>query len=85
MKATIKLYEPKHEHLKTTTKRGVKKAFKWIIEIGPFVFIKPSEESAVNFLASKGFVMSSDFTHYYHKYKSDDQFNLERNYIKCSS
>lgn len=82
MRVTIKLYEPKEDCLKTTTKRGVKKRFKWVIEIGPFVFIKPSQESAMNFLAAKGFVMSSDFTHYYHKYKSDDQFNLEKNYIK---
>ena len=82
MIATISLYEPKEDRLKTVTKRGAKKRFKYVVEIGPFVFIKPSEESAVNFLSKKGFVHSSDFTHYYHKYKSDDQFNLERNYIK---
>jgi hypothetical protein len=82
MIATISLYEPKEEVLKTVTKRGAKKTFKYVIEIGAFVFIKPSEESACNFLAKKGFVLSSDFTHYYHKYKSDDQLNLENNYIK---
>lgn len=82
MIATITLYEPKEEKLKTVTKRGNKKRFKYVVEIGPFVFIKPSEAAACNFLAKKGFVHSSDFTYYYHKYKSDDQLNLERNYVK---
>ena len=82
MIATIKLYEPKEDRLKTVTKIGTKKRFKYVVEIGPFVFIKPSEKSASDFLAKKGFVHSSDFTHYYHKYKSDDQLNLQANYIK---
>lgn len=82
MIATISLYEPLHDHLKTISKSGRKKAHKYIIEFGPFVFIKPSEQSAINFLTKKGFVLNEDFKTYSHKYKSDDQINLEKNYHK---
>ncbi|MFN4026452.1 MAG: hypothetical protein ACK4IZ_03300 [Flavobacterium sp.] len=58
MIATISLYEPLHDHLKTVNKRGTIKTFKWVVEFGPFVFIKPSEESAHNFLVKKGFVLN---------------------------
>ena len=82
MIATIKLYEPNHDHLKVKTNhRGLRK-FVWVIEYGAFVFIKPSEESASRFLAKKGFVLSNDYTHWVHKFQSDDQENLQRLYTK---
>lgn len=82
MKATITLYEPNHDHLKVKTKyRGLRK-FVWVVEYGPFVFIKPSEESAIRFLTKKGFVLDDSCTHWYNKYESDDQENLKRLYTK---
>ena len=82
MIATISLYEPLHESLKTVNKRGTVKKFKYVVEFGPFVFIKPSESSAHNFLLKTGFVLNDDCATYSHKYKSDDQLNLERLYKK---
>lgn len=82
MIATIKLYEPNHDHLKVKTKHRGLRRFVWVIEYGALVFIKPSEESAVRFLTKQGFVLSDDCSYYEHKYQSYDQENLKSNYTK---
>ena len=83
MEAYVNLYEPKHDHLKVKNKRGQLRAFVYVVEIGAIVKICPSQRSADNYLKKLGYVLSDDCTHYYHKYKSEDQINLERNYIKA--
>ncbi len=81
MKATIELYEPLHEHLKTKTKGGDLKKFKHVVKIGPIIVIKPSEESAVKYLHDLGFRLNETME-YELKYKSEGELNLERNYRK---
>lgn len=81
MIATIELYEPLHDHLKTKTKYGKLRAFKYVVKIGPFVIIKPSETSAHNYLTKMGFVLNDDIK-YELKRKSKDELFLERNYRK---
>lgn len=78
--AWIRLYEPNHDHLKTKTKHKGLKRFVWVVEIGPFMIVKPSENSAYNFLTKMGYVLSDDCTHYVPKYKSEQQIEIERNY-----
>ena len=82
MIATIELYEPLHDHLKTKTKWGELKPFKWVVRIGPIVIIKPSESSAHKYLTDLGFVLNEYCTGYDSKYKSEDEKILERCYRK---
>lgn len=84
MIATIELYEPLHDYLKTKTKYGKLKAFKYVVTVGPIIVIKPSETSAHNYLTKLGFILNDD-VQYELKYKSEDEVFLEKNYRKMSS
>lgn len=81
MIATVELYEPKHDHLKTVSKHGKKSSLKFVVKIGPLVFIKPSAMSANNFLFKKGFMVNED-VEWELKFKSDEEVRLDYNYIK---
>jgi hypothetical protein len=80
--ATIELYQPKHDHLKTKTKHRGVKPFVYVVRIGGMIIIKPSEISADKWLYRNGFRLSEDCTHYVQTHKSDDHVFLEHNYIK---
>lgn len=83
MIATIELYQPLHEHLKTVNKRGRVKELKHVVIIGPFVKICPSASSAYKYLGKMGFTFDTNTGNWEHKYKSEEIQNLERNYRKA--
>lgn len=81
MKATLELYEPLHEHLRTVSKNGQVSCVKYVIKIGPIVIIKSSERTAHRYLHKMGFRLN-DKAQYELKMKSHDELNLETNYQK---
>lgn len=84
MKATIELYEPLFDHLKTVDRHGRLKAHKWVVKFGPVVKICPSEKSAANYLYKMGFRMN-DNAEYVLTCRSDDQIDLDRFYRNALS
>lgn len=81
MEATIELYEPLYDHLKTVSKSGRRRSFKWVVRFGAVVRICPSERSAYNYLYRMGFRMD-DNVKFWKTNKSDEEINLENNYRK---
>jgi len=81
MIATVELYEPLLDYLKTKTKHRGLKTLVHVIKIGSIIVIKPSEASAHRYLTKLGFVLNES-VQYELKYKSEDELSLERNYRK---
>lgn len=79
MEASIELYEPIHDHLKTVDRRGNSKRFKWVARFGPVAKICPSEKTALNYLYKMGFRYKED-GRLWLSVKSEDEIELERNY-----
>ena len=85
MEASLDLYEPLHDHLKTKTKSGEKKAFVYIARIGPVFKVCPSETSAWRWFAKHGYTYDFDKhgkLNWIPKYENQEQTFIERNYKK---